>query len=210
MKKKTKKKNEDDVWAFLNEDENENEENENFNFKLSSSDSKSSSKIDDKNYAKTPKNKFSKKKIEFAVESKMKSKFKINSSNIFGDIKPHAESISPKHRKKIKKKGTKGKDILNVKKCSTIIKRIKKNNLNNDASKSNKIVKFANFLNKKNSSNNINSGLSSLDLTINDNLEEKDTYIKKLYKKKKKEEILDDDKSSSKLGLNLSKLSKDK
>ena len=61
-----------------------------------------------------------------------------------------------------------------------------------------------------NANNSNKSGLSSLDLTINDNLDQQDSYIKKLYKMKKKDEVLDDDKSNSKLGLNLSKLSKDK
>ena len=210
-----KKKEEEDVWAFLNEEEHE--EHQDINFKLDSSSSKDSSEIEEKNYSKTPKGKF-KKNFDFPAASKAKSRFKKNNSNLYEEKQQYGESISPKNRKKkeiLKKKTKKTADSIKIKKCTTIIKtkKAKRQSIKTNNFKSNKNVKLENNIRKKDNSNNNDTILSSLDLTINDNIDNQETYIKNFYKtfqKKKKGDIGEEDKNNSKLDSSSNKGLKDK
>ena len=198
------KKNEEDVWAFLNEDDHNENEDLNFNFKSSSS--KDNSDFGEKNYSKTPKGKF-KKNVGFI--SKTKSRFKKNNSNIYdGNKKTAIENSSPKTRKKkdnSKKRIKKEEDLLDIKKCSTIVhKKTKKKIIKNNKFKSNKNLEINNNMNKKyNNSNFKDTFLSSLDLSINDNLEiQQGSFIQNYYKTSNNGE----ESSNSKIDENLSKI----
>ena len=216
-KEEKEKEKEEDVWAFLNEEE-EHDEHEGINFKLGSSSSKSSqnsSFFQGKNYSKTPKGKF-KKNLDFtteAKEAKVKSRFKNNNSNIYAEKEIlHAQSISPKNRKKkdmTKRKSKKNADIIKMKKCTTIINPKKmKNKMKNEKNKkykSNKEVKFDNKILKKDTNVKINKEndkdddtiLNSLDLSL-ENIEQ-DTFVKnnyKTYHKKKKDDDTEEKLSS--------------
>ena len=216
-KEEKEKEKEEDVWAFLNEEE-EHDEHEGISFKLGSSSSKSSNNssfFQGKNYSKTPKGKF-KKNIDFtteAKEAKVKSRFKKNNSNIYAEKEIlHAQSISPKNRKKkdmTKRKSKKYADIIKMKKCTTIINPKKmKNKMKNEKNKeykSNKEVKYDNKILKKDTNVKINKEndkdddtiLNSLDLSL-DNIEE-DTFVKNNYKtfhKKKKDDDIEEKLSS--------------
>ena len=189
---KEEKKEEDDVWAFLNDDE-KNDDHVELNFKLdSSSSSKSSSQEKERHYSKTPKNRF-KRNTDFAsAAAKTKSRFKKNNSNVYEEP---FEISSPKNRKRntISKKKPK-----NLKKCTTIIHtKKKKKQILKSQFKSNKGIELDENTQQKNSDSN--TILSSLDLSINDNLEEQGTYIKNYYKTfQKKEKNEDEAKSNSK------------
>ena len=185
-----------DVWAFLNEDKPEKE----FSFKLDSSKSKDSSFNAINYYSKTPKLDNFKKNI----------KSKKNNFNFFCNNLKEENNNSPKSKKKkesSKKKILKNRksDVLNIKKCTTIIhsKKMKKS-FKKEKYKSNK--KNTNYENnnqvKEITLNNNNaSTISSLDLSL-DNFDQREAYLKNFYKtyqNKKKKKIEEDLKSDSKL-----------
>ena len=198
---KDKKDEEEDVWAFLNEDDHN--EHEDLVFNLKSSSSKDSSKVEEKNYSKTPKGKY-KKNLDFMGVAKTKSRFKKNNSNIYDGNEKTGENVSPKNRKKkdiTKKRTKKGRDPFQ--KCTTIIHKKTKKTVKDSNSKSNKNIKFENKINKKDMNNSI---LSSLDLTL-DNIE--NTIINSKTYKTKKKEIVENNQSNSNLD-NSIKILKDK
>ena len=175
LNNENKKENEEkDVWAYLNEDE---EDNHKFQFNLNSSKSKISSLNEDKVVvSKTPKNLKIRKNTDFPDSRKNKSRFKKNSLKMFYENNFQGEA-NPKSKKKGKKKSLKSRkgEVIKLKKCTTIIQPQQKKDLFGGLSKSNKLNIY------ESNSKGENTILSSLDLTINDNLEQ-EKYIKKLHK----------------------------
>jgi hypothetical protein len=190
-----KEDEEKDVWAFLNEDD---EEKDKFQFNLNTSKSnkdKDSSLNENRIVSKTPKNARIRQNEDFPDTQKNKSKFKKNTLNMFFENNFQGGEGSPKTKKKVKKKSLKTAkkgDLTKLKKCTTIIQPKKRKEILKEKCKSNKFTLY------ESNSKVENTVLSSLDLTINENFEQQEDYIKKLYKtyKIKNEE---DQKSDSRI-----------